>query len=181
MRDREYHARNLSLRAVIAKPTSPLARARFRDGATCVSDPQAIRPVRQISEQALSRASGAPLVPGNRVRVLEDAAGNYPRWLEAIHAARRVVYLENYIIEEDEVGRAFAEALSERARAGVKVRLIRDWLGTRRGASRGFWRRLSAARRSFRKTAWQPAASAVARSFCATATTTRSPPRAAAE
>lgn len=130
---------------MITKPTSPLVRARFRDGATCVSDPQAIRPVRQISEQALSRASGAPLVPGNRVRVLEDAAGNYPRWLEAIQAAQRVVYLENYIIEEDEVGRAFADALEERARAGVKVRLIRDWLGTLRGASGGFWRRLSAA------------------------------------
>jgi cardiolipin synthase A/B len=110
----------------------------------CVADPQAVQPVRQVGSQALSRASGAPLVPGNRVQILEDAGGNYPMWLEAIGAAKRTVYFENYIFEEDDVGRLFAEALIERARAGVRVRLIRDWLGSFRGASRSFWRRLSA-------------------------------------
>jgi cardiolipin synthase len=126
------------------KPFSLLDRSRLREGVTCVSDPQAIRPVRQIGEQALSRASGAPLVLGNMVRILEDAEGNYPAWLEAIASARRVIYFENYIFEEDEVGRMFADALAERARSGVRVRLIRDWLGTRSGASRSFWRRLEA-------------------------------------
>ncbi len=128
------------------KPVSPAGRvARVRVGATCASDPQAIRPIRQIGERALSRASGAPLVLGNQVRILEDADGNYPVWLEAIAAARERIYLENYIFEEDEVGREFAEALAERARAGVRVRVIRDWLGSRSGASRGFWRKLEAA------------------------------------
>jgi cardiolipin synthase A/B len=127
------------------KPVSFLKRPRLREGASCVSDPQAIRPVRQIGEQALSRASGAPLVLGNQVKLLEDADGNYPAWLEAIASAKRVIYFENYIFEEDEVGRTFADALAERARAGVRVRLVRDWLGTRSGASRGFWRRLEAA------------------------------------
>lgn len=128
------------------KPPVPLVgRLRGRDSSPLITDPQAIRPVRQIGEQALSRASGAPLVPGNQVRILEDADGNYPVWLEAIASATRLVYLENYIFEEDEVGRAFADALAERARAGVRVRLIRDWLGTRLGASRAFWRRLEAA------------------------------------
>jgi cardiolipin synthase A/B len=130
--------------ALSGKPVPLVGRSRPRD-ALCASDPQAIRPVRQIGEQALSRASGAPLVLGNQVRILEDADGNYPVWLEAIAGATRVVYLENYIFEEDEVGGAFADALAERARAGVRVRLIRDWLGTRSGASRGFWRRLEAA------------------------------------
>jgi cardiolipin synthase A/B len=134
-------------RAVVlsGKSVSLVGKKRLRDGVSCTTDPQAIRPVRQIGEQALSRASGAPLVLGNQVRVLEDADGNYPVWLEAIASARRIVYLENYIFEEDEVGRAFADALAERARAGVRVRLVRDWLGTRSGASRGFWRRLEAA------------------------------------
>jgi cardiolipin synthase len=128
-----------------SKPVSLVGRPRGRVEATCASDPQAIRPVRQFGEQAFSRASGAPLVPGNQVRILEDAEGNYPVWLAAIRAAQRVIYLENYIIEEDEVGKAFADALAERAQAGVKVRLIRDWLGSRSGATRGFWRRLEAA------------------------------------
>jgi cardiolipin synthase len=127
------------------KPMSLVGRWRGRSAATCASDPQAIRPVRQIGEQALSRASGAPLVAGNAVRILEDADGNYPVWLEAIAAAKRLVLLENYILEEDDVGREFAEALVERARAGVRVRLVRDWLGSRGGATRGFWRRMEAA------------------------------------
>jgi cardiolipin synthase A/B len=127
------------------KPVSLARPPRTRLGASCASDPQAIRPVRQFGEQALSRASGAPLVLGNRVSILEDADGNYPVWLEAIAAARERVYLEQYIFEEDDVGRAFADVLAERARAGVRVRVIRDWLGTRSGASRGFWRKLEAA------------------------------------
>src|SRR5262245_4628163 len=114
------------------KPVSLLGRQRGRAPA-CTSDPQAIRPVRQIGEQALSRASGAPLVLGNRVRILEDAEGNYPAWLEAIASARRRVFIENYIIEEDDVGNEFANVLMARARAGVRVRLIRDWLGSRSG------------------------------------------------
>jgi cardiolipin synthase A/B len=107
-----------------------------------LTDSHAVEPARQLGSHALSRATGAPLVEGNLVRILKDAEGNYPVWLEAIRAARRVVYLENYIFDDDEVGKAFADALAERARAGLRVRLIRDWLGTLRGASRSFWRRL---------------------------------------
>ena len=98
-----------------------------------------------LVEQAFTRASGAPLVRGNAVRILKDAAANYPAWLAAIRGARNRVYFENYIIEDDEVGRELAAALSERARAGVRVRLVRDWMGSWGGASRRFWRALKAA------------------------------------
>ena len=98
-----------------------------------------------LAEQAFDRTAGAPLVSGNAVRVLFDAAGNFPVWLDAIRSAQRSVLLENYIIEEDEVGTAFADALAERARAGVSVRVIRDWMGSHRTASRGYWRRLEEA------------------------------------
>ncbi|WP_225414015.1 phospholipase D-like domain-containing protein [Stigmatella hybrida] len=101
--------------------------------------------IHDIAEQAFSRASGAPLVAGNDVRVLLDGQENYPAWLAAIREAQRTIFFENYIIEDDEVGRSFAEALAERARAGVKVRLIRDWLGSLGGASNRFWRELEAA------------------------------------
>jgi cardiolipin synthase len=123
---------------------SPRARRRHHSG-NIIADPQVVQSVRQIGAQALSRTSGAPLVEGNRVHILEDADGNYPVWLAAIRAAKRFVYLENYIFEEDEVGIAFAEALADRASAGVHVRLIRDWMGTRTGSSRGFWRQMGAA------------------------------------
>src|SRR5262249_58721823 len=53
--------------------------------------------VRALAEQAFSRAAGAPLVPGNSIRVLKDAKENYPAWLEAIAGAKRSIHIESYI------------------------------------------------------------------------------------
>lgn len=89
-----------------------------------------------------SRTAGAPLVHGNHVQILEDARANYPAWLDAIGAAKRFVHFENYIIHEDEVGERFAEAFMKKAREGVPVRIVYDWIGCIGRASRGFWRRL---------------------------------------
>ena len=58
--------------------------------------------VRQLADQAFSRASGAPLRDGNHVRILRNAAENYPAWLEAIDGARRTIHFEMYIIHEDD-------------------------------------------------------------------------------
>jgi len=100
------------------------------------------RSARLLAAQAFDRAAGAPLVAGNAVRLLRDAAENYPAWLEAIRAARRHVHVEAYILADDATGRAFASALLERAGAGVKVRVVQDWLGGVGKAGRSFWRRL---------------------------------------
>jgi len=93
---------------------------------------RATRSAEEYEDQAFLRAAGAPLVVGNSVRILSDAAENFPAWLEAIHAARRSIFFECYIIDHDHVGREFITALAERARAGVMVRVIYDWLGTSR-------------------------------------------------
>jgi cardiolipin synthase A/B len=100
--------------------------------------------VRALANQAFSRAAGAPLIAGNSIRLLKDAQENYPAWLNAIRAARRHIHFESYIIHEDDAGRMFADALIARARDGVHVRLIYDWLGGLGTASRGFWNRLRA-------------------------------------
>ena len=92
-------------------------------------DPRSGAAGRLLAEQMLSRAAGAPLVDGNRVRLLRDARENYPAWLNAIGDARRSILFENYIIENDAVGQRFAAALAERARAGVSVRVVYDWFG----------------------------------------------------
>jgi cardiolipin synthase len=99
-------------------------------------------PAFALVEQGFARASGAPLVPGNDVRLLKDAAQNYPAWLEAIDAARRTIHFESYIIHDDETGQEFARVLMAKARAGVRVRIIYDWLGGVGKASRRFWRDL---------------------------------------
>jgi cardiolipin synthase len=98
--------------------------------------------LRELADQALSRAAGAQLIGGNRVRLLRDARENYPAWLEAIRSARHYVNFESYIIHEDDTGREFADVLIARAEEGVRVRLIYDWMGGFGKASRRFWNRL---------------------------------------
>ena len=95
---------------------------------------------RLIAEQALSRAAGAPLVAGNDLRLLRNASENYPAWLAAIASARHSIMFETYIWTDDRVGRQFAEALAERARAGVKVRVLHDWLGAGPWEGRKLWK-----------------------------------------
>ena len=83
-----------------------------------------------IAQQALSRSSGAQFIGGNAVRILCDSTENYPAWLKGIAGARRTVLFENYIIANDDVGREFVALLAAKAREGVQVRLIYDWLGS---------------------------------------------------
>ena len=104
--------------------------------------PAAASTVRALAEQVFSRAAGAPLVPGNRVSILKDATENYPAWHKAIDAARRKIYFENYIVADDRVGREFVSALASKARSGVRVRVIYDWIGARGLASPRLWRPL---------------------------------------
>ncbi len=100
--------------------------------------------LRELAGRAFSRAAGAPLISGNRVRLLADARENYPAWHEAIRAAKRRVLFESYIICEDETGNELADVLIAKAREGVEVKLVYDWLGSFGKASRRFWARLRA-------------------------------------
>lgn len=86
-----------------------------------------------------SRGDGN-LVPGNGVDLLIDGEETYEAMLQAIAAARDHVHLETYIIENDEVGNRIADALIERRRAGVDVRMLYDSYGST--DSDDFWRRL---------------------------------------
>lgn len=100
--------------------------------------------VRSLANQAFSRAAGAPLIGGNSIRLLKDAKENYPAWLDAIKTAERYVHFESYIIHEDNAGWMFADALIAKAREGVRVRVIYDWLGGVGKTSRSFWKHLRA-------------------------------------
>lgn len=107
-----------------------------------LQDAKTTSQLRVLADQAFSRTAGAPLVAGNKVRLLRDATENYPAWLEAISSAERHIYFENYIIHSDEIGRQFATALAAKAREGVRVRLIYDWFGSFATASHHFWKSL---------------------------------------
>ena len=103
---------------------------------------RALATVRVMADQAFSRAAGAPLVHGNSVTILKDGAENYPAWLAAIAGARESVHFECYIVHDDEVGQRFADALIARAREGIRIRVIYDWLGALGHTGGRFWRRL---------------------------------------
>jgi cardiolipin synthase A/B len=100
--------------------------------------------LRSLADQAFSRSAGAPLIAGNRVRLLRDAAENYPAWLEAMGRAQTHVHFENYILADDHIGGRFADVMIERAKAGVRVRVIYDWMGVFRKSSHAYWARLRA-------------------------------------
>ena len=70
------------------------------------------------------------MVPGHKLRILFGGGEAYPAMLDAIAAAERSIDLETYIWASDAVGRRFARALAEKARAGVAVRCIVDGAGS---------------------------------------------------
>ncbi len=98
--------------------------------------------LRVFADLAFSRAAGAPLIPGNRVRLLRNAEENYPAWKEAIEQAEHTIFFESYIIHDDDIGRDFAGLLASKAREGVRVRLIYDWMGAIARSGWTFWRML---------------------------------------
>ncbi len=91
---------------------------------------------------AIDRAAGARPIGGNRLEHHPDSPRALEAMLELIAGAERWVHLENYIIRDDRTGRRFAEALTDRARAGVAVRVLYDALGSF-GTSRRYWRQLT--------------------------------------
>jgi cardiolipin synthase A/B len=92
-------------------------------------------------DRALARVSGATLREGNQITLLKDGPETYEDWLRAIGSARHWVHLENYIFKDGTIGRRFADALIERAAAGVRVRVLYDWFGSL-DVPRSFWRRM---------------------------------------
>ncbi|HVE49762.1 MAG TPA: phospholipase D-like domain-containing protein [Casimicrobiaceae bacterium] len=75
---------------------------------------------------------GPPTLSGNRVQALQNGEEIFPAMLAAIKSAQRTITFETYIYWSGEVGRAFADALSERARAGVRVHVLLDWVGSQK-------------------------------------------------
>ena len=71
-----------------------------------------------------------PVYRGGTVELLQNGDAFFPAMLDAIRAARDTVNFEVYIFEADHIGSEFVDALSERARAGVEVRLLVDWFGS---------------------------------------------------
>jgi cardiolipin synthase len=79
---------------------------------------------------SMAGITGSPFVNGNHVTVLNNGDEFYPAMLDAICGARRSVTIEAYIYWKGEVGLQFADALADRARAGVPVKILLDSVGS---------------------------------------------------
>lgn len=75
---------------------------------------------------------GPPILEGNRVTNLENGEKIFPAMLDAVHKAKQSITFETYIYWSGDIGRKFADALIERARAGVSVHVLIDWVGSQR-------------------------------------------------
>lgn len=82
-------------------------------------------------EDTVFRGCGTHPTTHNRVELLNDAAQMYASLIAALHRARSSILLEYYIFDDDRLGCAISEVLIRRARSGVKVCVIYDWIGSR--------------------------------------------------
>jgi cardiolipin synthase len=88
------------------------------------SDPQFLR--------AMGSLLGPGIAGGNQVTELLNGDQIFPSMLEAIRGAKRTITFETYIYWSGEIGKEFADALTERARAGVQVHVLLDWVGSQK-------------------------------------------------
>ena len=81
-------------------------------------------------QRALGVLLGPPILQGNRFASFHNGDQIFPPMLQAIRAARHSITFETYIYWSGDIGRAFAAALAERAKAGVPVHVLLDWVGS---------------------------------------------------
>ena len=81
-------------------------------------------------QRALGVLLGPPILAGNRFEALHNGDQIFPPMLAAIRSAKQSITFETYIYWSGEIGKSFADALSERAGAGVKVHVLLDWVGS---------------------------------------------------
>ena len=106
--------------------------------------------------RAMGSLLGPGIVGGNRARELLNGDQIFPAMLAAIRAAERSITFETYIYWSGDIGREFADALAERSRAGVKVHVLLDWVGSAK-IDESFLKEMQATGvevRKFHKPAW---------------------------
>lgn len=73
---------------------------------------------------------GPAIVPGNLVKDLQNGKEIFPAMLAAIQAAQKTITFETYIYWSGEIGEQMSNLLAEKARAGVRVSVMLDWMGS---------------------------------------------------
>ncbi len=93
-----------------------------------ISRPYAVEDPRFSAE--LGVLLGPPFLQGNAYQALQNGEQIFPEMLAAIRGAQQSITFETYIYWSGDIGREFADALAESARAGVRVHVLLDWVGS---------------------------------------------------
>jgi cardiolipin synthase len=83
------------------------------------------------TRRVLEGVMGVPATEGNRIDVLRNGDAIFPAMLDAIAGARHTIDLLTFVYWEGDIGATFADALSDRARHGMRVRVLLDAWGAR--------------------------------------------------
>ncbi len=95
-----------------------------------------IEPLYAVGDEQFARVMGQllgpPVAPGNAVEALHNGDQIFPAMLAAIRSARRTICFETYVYWQGQVAEDFSQALAERAKNGVAVHVLLDWLGSQK-------------------------------------------------
>src|SRR5687767_9529420 len=95
-----------------------------------------IKPLFAVEDPQFERSMGGLLPPpingGNKVTPLYNGDQIFPAMLAAVRAARKSICFETFIYWRGDVAGTFTDALCERAKVGVKVHVLLDWLGSKK-------------------------------------------------
>jgi cardiolipin synthase A/B len=87
-------------------------------------------------KREMSTLLGPAILSGSQVSALQNGDEIFPAMLDAIRGARRTITFETYIYWSGHIGEQFADALAERAEAGIKVHVMLDWVGCSKMSSK---------------------------------------------
>lgn len=82
---------------------------------------------------SIANLTGSPILPGNRVEVLQNGDEFFPALFADIARARESIHLETYVWWQGEICEQLARALADKARQGVEVRVLLDAVGSQKG------------------------------------------------
>ncbi|MDE6534642.1 MAG: cardiolipin synthase [Muribaculaceae bacterium] len=121
-----FFGRNIKNKRMISRRTKRRLLKKIKSPRNSSTPPAEYRPLAKLAQTIL----GSPYLSGNEVDIFSLGTSKFESLAEDLRHARKFINLQYYIFQDDELGREIAAILKERARVGVKVRVIYDHVGS---------------------------------------------------
>lgn len=124
-----FFGRSIKNKRMISRRNRRKLKRRDKNSTTDIKKLKFSEPTLQQIRMARS-LTGTQYYPGNEIEIFTDGEAKFRQLEEDIKNARQSINIQYYIFEDDNIGNRIKNALIERAKAGVKVRLIYDHVGS---------------------------------------------------